>query len=175
MTPDQQCCDWKSRAACAQSFARWQQATIAITRRDHSMSSPLASTINCSPGSQALTEVTHQDHSIGITLLLLVRATYIYFCSSRTSGSWWIIQSTQHQQRGCNSISELIGILKWNFHCYDVHSHLGSLRYVRRWVWEIYFRDLSVSFLFSWFSSSFVLRLRTFITHSCSLLFPESG
>jgi len=23
-------------------------------------------------------EVTHQDHSIGITLLLLVRATYIY-------------------------------------------------------------------------------------------------
>ena len=39
-------------------------------------SSPFASTINCSPGSQALLEVTHQDHSIGITLLLLVRATY---------------------------------------------------------------------------------------------------
>jgi len=31
--------------------------------RSHS-SSPLASTINCSPGSQALLEVTHQDHSI---------------------------------------------------------------------------------------------------------------
>jgi len=31
------CCDMKSRAACAQSFAPWQQATIEITRRDHSI------------------------------------------------------------------------------------------------------------------------------------------
>jgi len=31
-------------------------------------SSSLASTINCSLASQALLEVTHQDHSIGITL-----------------------------------------------------------------------------------------------------------
>jgi len=38
----------------------------------------LASTINCSPGSQALLEVTHKDHSIGITLLLLVRDSYMY-------------------------------------------------------------------------------------------------
>jgi len=29
------CCDRKSRAAYAQSFAPWQQATIEITRRDH--------------------------------------------------------------------------------------------------------------------------------------------
>jgi len=28
-------CDLKSRAACAQSFAPWQQATTEITRRDH--------------------------------------------------------------------------------------------------------------------------------------------
>jgi len=53
----------------------------ASNNRDHptrSLSSSLfANTINCSPGSQALLEVTHQDHSIGITLLLLVRATYI--------------------------------------------------------------------------------------------------
>jgi len=81
--------------------------TVATSNnRDHPIrslwSSPFASTINCSPGSQALLRVTHQDHSIGITLLLLVRATYIYFCSSRTSRSWWIIQSTQHQRRGCN-------------------------------------------------------------------------
>jgi len=33
---EHQCCDRKSRAACAQSFAPWQQATIEITRRDHS-------------------------------------------------------------------------------------------------------------------------------------------
>ena len=31
------CCDRKFRAACAQSFAPWQQATIEITRRDHSI------------------------------------------------------------------------------------------------------------------------------------------
>jgi len=31
------CCDRKSRAACAQSFALWQQATIEITRRHHSI------------------------------------------------------------------------------------------------------------------------------------------
>jgi len=31
------CCNRKSRAACAQSFALWQQATIEITRRDHSI------------------------------------------------------------------------------------------------------------------------------------------
>ena len=31
------CCDRKSRAACAQSFALWQQATVEITRRDHSI------------------------------------------------------------------------------------------------------------------------------------------
>ena len=30
------CCDRKSRAAYAQSFALWQQATIEITRHDHS-------------------------------------------------------------------------------------------------------------------------------------------
>jgi len=39
---------------------------------------------------------------------LLVRATYIYFCSSRTSRSWWIIQSTQHRQRGCNNIPSFL-------------------------------------------------------------------
>ena len=31
------CCDRKSRAACAQSFALWQQATIEITCHDHSI------------------------------------------------------------------------------------------------------------------------------------------
>jgi len=82
--------------------------TVAASNdRDHTTrslsSSPFARTINCSPGSQALLEVTHQDHSIGITLLLLVRATYKYFCSSRTSRLWWSIQSTQHHWRGCNN------------------------------------------------------------------------
>jgi len=98
------CCDRKSRAHAMCAKLR---TVAASNNRDHPTrslsSSPLASTINCSLGSQALLQVTHQDHSVGITLLLLVRATYIYFCSSRTSCSWWIIQSTQHHRRGCNN------------------------------------------------------------------------
>ena len=31
------CCDWKSRATCAQNFAPWQQATIEFTCHDHSI------------------------------------------------------------------------------------------------------------------------------------------
>ena len=57
------------------------RTVAASNNRDHPTrslsSSQFASTINCSPGSQALLEVTHQDHTIGITLLLLLRATYI--------------------------------------------------------------------------------------------------
>ena len=66
------CCDRKSRAAYAQSFALWQ-ATIEITCHDHSI-------IACS-------------HHI-----------YVWCCSSHTSRSWWITQSTQHHRRGCNNI-----------------------------------------------------------------------
>jgi len=49
------CCDRKSWAACAQSFAPRQQAT-------------------------------NRDHASQSLLLLLARATHIYFCSSRASG-----------------------------------------------------------------------------------------
>jgi len=31
------CCDRNARAACAQNFAMWQQATIEIMRRNHSI------------------------------------------------------------------------------------------------------------------------------------------
>ena len=56
----------------------WQQATREITRS--LLLSPLVRTINCSLAlpSQALLEVTRLDHSIGITLLLLVCATYVW-------------------------------------------------------------------------------------------------
>ena len=71
------CCDWKSRAAYAQSFALWQQATIEFTCHDHSI-------IACS------------------------RHIYVWCCSSRTSRSWWITQSTQHHRRGCNNIPSFL-------------------------------------------------------------------
>jgi len=38
-----------------------------------------------------------------ITLLLLVRATYIHGCSLGTSRLWWITHSTQRHRRGCNN------------------------------------------------------------------------
>ena len=60
-----------------QSFAPWQQTTIEITWRDHSI-------IACS------------HHA------------YIYLCSSRTPRSWWITQSMQRHQRGCNNIPSFL-------------------------------------------------------------------
>jgi len=75
-------------------------------------SSPLANTINCSLASQALWEVTHQDHSIGTTLLLFVQATYIWCCSSGTFRSWWTTHSAQRQRKGYNTINDIINT-KW--------------------------------------------------------------
>jgi len=66
----------------------------ASNNRDHPMRSlsslALASTINCSPGSQALLEVTQQDHSNGITLAcsrhtdIFVFFAYISFVVNHT-------------------------------------------------------------------------------------------
>ena len=65
-------------------------------------SSPSGSTINCSPGSQALLAVNHQDYSI------IACSRHIYgCCSSRTYHSWWIAHLTQRQRRGCNTITSI--------------------------------------------------------------------
>jgi len=45
----------------------------------------------------------YRSHA-AITPLLLVRATYIWCCSSHTFCSWWITHSTQRQRRGSNNI-----------------------------------------------------------------------
>ena len=50
----------------------------------------------------------NRDHASQSFLLLLARATHISFCSSRTSRSWWITQSTQHHRRDCNNIPSLL-------------------------------------------------------------------
>jgi len=44
-------------------------------------------------------EITRHDHST----IACLRHIYVSCCSSRTSRSWWITQSTQHHRRGCNS------------------------------------------------------------------------
>ena len=43
-----------------------------------------------------------------ITLLLLVRATHIWCCSSRTFHWWWNTHSAQCQWNGCNNIHSLL-------------------------------------------------------------------
>jgi len=45
-------------------------------------------------------ELPRHDHSI----IACSRHIYLWCCSSRTSRSWWITQSTQHHRRGCNSV-----------------------------------------------------------------------
>jgi len=43
-----------------------------------------------------------------ITLILLVRVTYTWCYSSRTSRLWWITHTTQRHQRGCNNIPSFL-------------------------------------------------------------------
>ena len=64
------CCDQKSRAAYAQSFALWQLATIEFTCHDHSSHTLLLRSI--------IDIVRSQRLHATITLLLLVHATYMY-------------------------------------------------------------------------------------------------
>jgi len=45
----------------------------------------------------------NRDHARNLSYCCLL-ALHIWWCySSRTSRSWWIIQSTQHHRRGCNT------------------------------------------------------------------------
>ena len=88
------CCDRKARAACAQSFALWQQATIAITPRDHSSHTLLLRYI------VYIVSIT-RDYTPR-SLYYCLFAPHIHgCCSSRTSRSWWITHSTQQKRRGC--------------------------------------------------------------------------
>ena len=49
-------------------------------------------------------QFTCHDHSI----IACSRHIYVWCCSTRTSHSWWITQSTQHHRRGCNSSKILL-------------------------------------------------------------------
>ena len=47
---------------------------------------------------QGKIEFTCHDHSV----IACSRHIHVWCCSSRTSRSWWITQSTQHHRKGCN-------------------------------------------------------------------------
>ena len=57
---------------------------------------------------QATIEIKRRNLSI----IACSRQVYIYFCSSRTSRSWWSTQPTQHHRRGCNSTNLLL-LISW--------------------------------------------------------------
>jgi len=169
------CCDRKSRAEYAQSFALWEQATIEFTCHDHSIiacsrhihvwccssrtsrlwwitqstqhhrrgsnnipffsqrTAPIAHSL-CEGGTphdihilatapfccdqqyraeyaqrfatwqQATIEFTCHDHSI----IACSSHIHVLCCSSRTSRSWWITQSTQHHRRVSNNIKQTL-------------------------------------------------------------------
>ena len=154
----------------------------ASNNRDHPTRSlwwlPSGSAINCSPGSQALLKVTNQDHSIGITLLLLVRAPYIWviffahipFVVNRTFN--------ERQPRGCNNRCAILihrkakkaessWMITWQLaaklelstlvftHERQLHRHIGSLHNLLWSNWKLskgYFKGRMTG-AFAWPSS----------------------
>ena len=102
------CCDRKSRAAYAQSFALWQQATIEFTCHDHSPRT-LVVTFN---GSQVNIGRASTPRSLYYCLFpphicMVLFFTHIPFVVNHTS--------TQHHRRGCNS--SLPSYYSWRKHC----------------------------------------------------------
>jgi len=88
------CCDRKDRAAFAQSFTLWQQATVEITF--------VVTVVNYSQLYSRFTSIT-RDHSRG-SLYYWLFAPHIYVCySSGTSRLWWIAHSQPRQPRGRNT------------------------------------------------------------------------
>jgi len=87
----------KSRAAYTQSFALWQQATTEFTCHDHSPCS-LVVTFNSIVHKLISAELPRHNHCF----IACSRHIFVRCCSSRTSCSWWITQTTQHHRRGCN-------------------------------------------------------------------------
>jgi len=90
------CCDRKSRAACAQSFAPWQQATIeimlAISLRVRWSSCSIVHTLISA-------ELPRRNLSYCCLLALHIWWGY----SPRTSRPWWITHLTQRQRKGQTS------------------------------------------------------------------------
>jgi len=94
LTESKLCCDRKARAACAQSFALWQQATE-TTRRDHSTRT---------------LDIMFNRSQVNIGRAYTPRPLYYCSfapltygcCSSRTPRLWWVAHSTQRQPRDCN-------------------------------------------------------------------------
>jgi len=98
------CCDRKGRAASAESFTLWPQATTEIIRRNHSSRKLVILFNRSQPGTGRNSTPQSLYHC-----LFGPRINGCY--SSRTSRSWWIAHSTQRQPRGCNNVTEVFHFL----------------------------------------------------------------
>jgi len=70
---------------------------------------------------QVQAEITRHDHSF----IACSRNIYVWCCSSHTSRSWWITQSTQHHRRGCNTTWFMLPILPTKGHNEKTNFLLG--------------------------------------------------
>jgi len=104
------CCDRKSRAAYAQSFALWQQATIEFTCHDHF---PRTLVVTCNRS-----QVNIGKASTPRSLFYCLFAPHIWCCSSRSSRSWpnHTINATslERLQQYHPLTCAVIFILSWN-------------------------------------------------------------
>jgi len=97
------CCDWKSRAACAQSFIPWQQATIEITWWDHSI-------IACSRHMHIFLFFVHipfgVNHTINATLPERLQQHPLLFTTNHTVRTFfvWRLNSTRPPHPGHSTI-----------------------------------------------------------------------
>ena len=97
------CCDRKSRAACVQSFAPWQQATIEIIRRDLSI-------IACSRHIHIFLFFAHipfvMNHTINATSLERLQQHPILFTMNHTDRTFfvWRLNSARPPHPGHSTI-----------------------------------------------------------------------
>ena len=95
------CCDGKSWAACAQSFALWQQATIEITRHDHSWRT-LVIMFNRSHVSIGRASTSHSFYYC----LFMPRIYDVFLCAHSVRGE--PRTPAQRQRSGCDNIPSLL-------------------------------------------------------------------
>jgi len=97
------CCNRKSRAGCAQSFALWQQATIEITWQDHSI-------IACSRHAYIFLFFAHipfvVNHTINATPPERLQQHPLLFTTNHTDHTFfvWRLNSTRPPHPGHSTI-----------------------------------------------------------------------
>ena len=111
------CCDRKSRAACAQSFALWQKATIEFTCHDHS---PRTLVIKFNRSQVISAELPRHDHSFiacSRHMLLFAHIPFVVNHTFNATPSGRLQQHPLHFQRTAPIARSLCEVCTWH----DLH------------------------------------------------------